>query len=93
MKRFIITLFILITFKVSADEPKKKPPLENCADVQFMYVWGEAEDVKKFIAQPIETKIKDLKFMENFPYFRFVRICEKERLGREEEFDEEWTGI
>jgi hypothetical protein len=31
--------------------------------------------------------------MENFPYFRFVKICERERLGREEEFDEEWTGI
>jgi hypothetical protein len=49
--------------------------------------------VKKFIAQPIEVKMKDLKFMENFPYFKFVKICERERLGREEEFDEEWTGI
>ena len=76
-----------------ADERKQKPPLENCADVQFMYVWGEADDVKKFIAQPIDVKMKDLKFMENFPYFRFVKICERERLGREEEFDEEWTGI
>jgi hypothetical protein len=76
-----------------ADERKQKPPLENFADVQFMYVWGEADDVKKFIAQPIDVKMKDLKFMENFPYFRFVKICERERLGREEEFDEEWTGI
>jgi hypothetical protein len=93
MKRIILILFVLINFKVMADERKQKPPLENCADVQFMYVWGEADDVKKFIAQPIDVKMKDLKFMENFPYFRFVKICERERLGREEEFDEEWTGI
>jgi hypothetical protein len=93
MKRIILILFFLINFKVIAEEPKQKPPLENCADVQFMYVWGDANDVKKFIAQPIDVKMKDLKFMENFPYFKFVKICERERLGREEEFDEEWTGI
>jgi hypothetical protein len=92
MKRIILILFVLIDFKVMADEPKQKPPMENCADVQFMYVWGEADMVKKFIAQPIEVKMKDLKFMENFPYIKFVKICERERVGREEEFDEEWTG-
>ena len=93
MKRIILILFIVFNVQVVAAEPTQKEPLENCADVQFMYVWGEAEMVKKFIAQPIDVKMKDLKFMENFPYFRFVKICERERLGREEEFDEEWTGI
>jgi hypothetical protein len=92
MKSIILILFIVFNVQIVAAEPTQKEPLENCADVQFMYVWGDADMVKKFIAQPIDVKTKDLKFMENFPYIKFVKICEKERVGREEEFDEEWTG-
>ena len=79
----IATIISTIIFFVT-----RKSALEKCADVGFIYIWGEQN--KAYISKTFKEKMNDNKNFKDFPYTKLFRICDQSQQQYPEKFKEKW---
>ena len=66
----------------------RKSALEKCADVGFIYIWGEQN--KAYISKTFMEKMNDNKNFKDFPYTKLYGICDQSQQQYPEKFKEKW---
>ncbi len=66
----------------------RKSTLEKCADVGFIYIWGEQN--KAYISKTFKEKMNDNKNFKDFPYTKLFGICDQSQQQYPEKFKEKW---
>jgi len=79
----IATIISTIIFFVT-----RKSALEKCADVGFIYIWGEQNKV--YIDKTFKEKMNDNKNFKDFPYTKLFGICDQSQQQYPEKFKEKW---
>ena len=79
-----ITAIILIIIFFAT----RKSALEKCADVGFIYIWGEQN--KAYISKTFKEKMSDTKNFKDFPYTKLFGICDQSQQQYPEKFKEKW---
>ena len=80
----IATIISTIIFFVT-----RKSALEKCADVGFIYIWGEQN--KAYISKTFKEKMNDNKNFKDFPYTKLFGICDQSQQQYPEKFKEKWV--
>jgi len=80
----VITAIILIIIFFTT----RKSALEKCADVGFIYIWGEQN--KAYISKTFKEKMSDTKNFKDFPYTKLLGICDQSQQQYPEKFKEKW---
>jgi flagellar basal body-associated protein FliL len=80
----VITVIVLtIIFFVT-----RKSALEKCADVGFIYIWGEQN--KAYINKSFKEKMSDSKNFKDFPYAKLFGICDQSQRQYPDMLKEKW---
>jgi hypothetical protein len=80
----VITAIILTIIFFST----RKSALEKCADVGFIYIWGEQN--KTYIRKSFKEKMNDSKNFKDFPYTKIFGICDQSQQQYPDMFKEKW---
>ena len=66
----------------------RKSALEKCADVGFIYIWGEQN--KAYLSKSFKKKMSDSNNFKDFPYAKLFGICDQSQQQYPEKFKEKW---
>jgi hypothetical protein len=85
---FITAISIAVIISTIIFFVTRKSALEKCADVGFIYIWGEQN--KAYISKSFKEKISDNKNFKDFPYTKIFGICDQSQQQYPEKFKEKW---
>jgi hypothetical protein len=85
---FITAIGIAVIISTIIFFVTRKSALENCADVGFIYIWGEQN--KAYISKTFKEKMNDNKNFKDFPYKKLFGICDQSQQQYPEKFKEKW---
>ena len=85
---FITAIVIAAIILIIIFFPARKSALEKCADVGFIYIWGEQNKV--YIDESFKVKMSDNKNFKDFPYTKLFGICDQSQKQYPKKFKEKW---
>jgi hypothetical protein len=85
---FIAAIVITVNYFNNIFFATRKSALEKCADVGFIYIWGEQN--KAYINKSFKEKMSDSKNFKDFPYAKLFGICDQSQRQYPDMFKEKW---
>ena len=85
---FIAAIGIAVIILITIIFATRKSALESCADVGFIYIWGEQN--KAYLNKSFKEKMNDNKNFKDFPYTKIFGICDQSQQQYPEKFKEKW---
>jgi len=85
---FITAIGIAVIISAIIFFVTRKSALEKCADVGFIYIWGEQN--KAYLNKSFKKKMNDNKNFKDFPYTKLFGICDQSQQQYPEKFKEKW---
>jgi tryptophan synthase alpha subunit len=85
---FIAAIGIAVIILITIIFATRKSALEKCADVGFIYIWGEQN--KAYLNKSFKEKMSDSKNFKDFPYAKLFGICDQSQRQYPEKFKEKW---
>ena len=88
---FIAAIGIAVIILITIIFATRKSALEKCADVGFIYIWGEQN--KAYLNKSFKEKMNDNKNFKDFPYTKIFGICDQSQQQYPEKFKEKMSDI
>ena len=85
---FIAAIGIAVIILITIIFATRKSALEKCADVGFIYIWGEQN--KAYLNKSFKEKMNDNKNFKDFPYTKIFGICDQSQRQSPDMFKEKW---